>query len=246
MKTMKERICPLIHLNCPPDINCQQCINVPQYPALIQLKSAFASQSQFKKETDSQEQHDQQQSESFSSISLITSSINLLKSIIYENNNICNVVINTPNALNSLITLTSYKINIHFSQQQDQQSLQVRSISRGCLQYIHEYGDASAQTELVNARYVRVLVIAFSTASGAGRPFTFPPQHLLVRRSDEQIEEEGGNEEIESQLINKGFSGNIKIEAKVAKRRILNYFIEQGNQRPICHPIDSTAWEMEQ
>ncbi|KAA6394957.1 MAG: hypothetical protein EZS28_009514 [Streblomastix strix] len=265
MKTMKEKICPLIYLNCPPDINCQQCINVPQYPALIKLKSAvFQTLSSVS-----------MNNKKFKNILVNDHSIILhlthpLIYIIYDNNNICNVVINTPNALNSLITLTSYKINIHFSQQQDQQSLQVRSISRGCLQYIHEYGDASAQTELINARYARVLVIAISTASGAGeeqdeeifyrlrhisqflsnlnkgRPFTFPPQHLLAHRSFEHIEEKGGNEEIESQLINKGFSGNIKNEANKAKGRILNCFIEQGNQRPDCHPIDSTAWEMEQ
>ncbi|KAA6374347.1 MAG: hypothetical protein EZS28_030127 [Streblomastix strix] len=297
MKIVNERICPLIHLNCPPDINCQQCINIPQSPAIIELKSAvfqsltevsdddykfidiirndhniilhlthpliqFASQSQLDKRTNSQEQHDQQQSESSSSLSLITSSIDLLENLI-RNDNICKVVINTPKALHSLFTLTCYKINIHFSQENDQQTLQVRSSSRRCLWQIQLYGDASAQTELINARYVRVLVIAISTASGSGEeqddeiwivlyrisdflkylhqginndepPFQyFPPQPLLVHRSDEQIEEEGGNEEIESQLINKGHQYyNIKDEANEAKGRILNCFIEQGNTRP--------------
>ncbi|KAA6396535.1 MAG: hypothetical protein EZS28_007941 [Streblomastix strix] len=74
----------------------------------------------------------------------------------------------------------------------------------------------------------------------------FPPQHLLAHRSDEQIEEEGGNEEIDSQLINKENRGNINDEVKKAQGRILNRFIEQGNPGPWCHPIDSTAWEMEQ
>ncbi|KAA6364820.1 MAG: hypothetical protein EZS28_039653, partial [Streblomastix strix] len=116
-----------------------------------------------------------------------------------------------------------------------------------------------------------MLVITISTASGSGEEqdgeifqglyciskflkylhqgnYSFPPQPLLVRRSDEQIEEEGGNEEIESQIINEGnfFGCNIKDEANEAKGWILNYFIDQGNQRPDCHPIDSTAWEMEQ
>ncbi|KAA6359076.1 MAG: hypothetical protein EZS28_045397, partial [Streblomastix strix] len=35
---------------------------------------------------------------------------------------------------------------------------------------------------------------------------SFPQQIRLSRRSDEQIEEEGGNEEIEAQLINKELS----------------------------------------
>ncbi|KAA6374538.1 MAG: hypothetical protein EZS28_029935 [Streblomastix strix] len=116
-------------------------------------------------------------------------------------------------------------------------------------------------TEVVNAKYVGVLVIAISTASGSGeeqdleisygldrisiflrllnqgRKYNepiFPPQPLLARRSDEQIEEEGGNEEIDSQLINKRYKGdyNIKNDANEAKRRILNYFIEQGNTKP--------------
>ncbi|KAA6391436.1 MAG: hypothetical protein EZS28_013037 [Streblomastix strix] len=295
MKIVKERICPLIHLNCPPDIKCQQCINIPHSPALIEFQSVvfqtlvvvsmynqefkdilvndhniiphltnpliqFASEYQLDKETDSQEQHDQQQSESSSSLSLIASSINLLSNLIYDNNNICNVVINTPNAIHSLITLFGYNINIHFSQQNFQQSLSVRHNSRWCLYQIHKYGDASAQTEFVNARYVRVYAISICTASGSvededdeinfglfnfseflrdlhqGRYISwlpqFPPQPLLARRVVEQIEEEGGNEEIDSQQNNKGFGGDIKNSANEAKGRILNYFIEQGNPRP--------------
>ncbi|KAA6374346.1 MAG: hypothetical protein EZS28_030126 [Streblomastix strix] len=292
MKIMEERICPLIHLNCPTDINCQQCINIPQSPAIIELKSAvfqtlaevpnddyefkdiirndhkiiphlthpliqFASQSQFNKKTDSiQEQHDQQQTESSSSISLVTSSLNFLENLI-SNDNICKVVINTPKALHSLCTLTCYKINIHFSQENDQQTFAVRHSSRGCLWDIQQYGDGSTHSELVNARYVRVLVIAISTASGSGEEqdeeiidgldniswflkylhqgyYSFPPQPLLVRRSVEQIEEEGGNEEIDSQQSNKGKGKNIdiKYEANRAKDEILNCFIEQGNPRP--------------
>ncbi|KAA6375343.1 MAG: hypothetical protein EZS28_029130, partial [Streblomastix strix] len=181
----------------------------------------------------------------------------IIKLIDY-NNNKCKEVINTPKALHSLCTLTCYKINIHFSQENDQQTFAVRHSSRRCLWQIQYYGDASVHSELVNARYARVLVIAISTASGSGeeqdeeiwsgltsiskflrdihqgKQNSFPPQPLLVRRSDEQIEEEGGNEEIDSQLINKGnfFGCNIKDEANRAKGRILNYFIEWGNPRP--------------
>ncbi|KAA6392545.1 MAG: hypothetical protein EZS28_011931 [Streblomastix strix] len=171
-------------------------------------------------------------------------------------------MINTPNALHSLITLSIYKIGTHLSQENDQQTLQVRSISRRCLLYIQSFGDASTQTELVNANYARVLVIAISTASGHGKEQdseiwygfnsisdflnnlnqgriddcqpSFPHQPLLVRRSVEQFEEEGGNEEIEAQMSNVGYfiGYNIKSNANQAKGRILNYFIEQGNPRP--------------
>ncbi|KAA6388241.1 MAG: hypothetical protein EZS28_016234, partial [Streblomastix strix] len=152
-------------------------------------------------------------------------------------NNIENSVIKTPNALHSLCTLTCYKINIHFRQENDQQAYQIRDRSRRCLHDIQKRGDASAHTKLVNANYARVLVIAISTASGSGEEkdeeiwiglssifqfFSnlnkgkqynpiFPPQPLLARRSVEQIEEEGGNEEIEAQLINIRGKWDIKV-----------------------------------
>ncbi|KAA6376679.1 MAG: hypothetical protein EZS28_027791 [Streblomastix strix] len=173
-----------------------------------------------------------------------------------KNDNIRKEVIKTPKALHSLTTLSIYKIGTHLSQENDQQTLALKSSSIECLHYIQEYGDASAQSELVNANYTGVLVIAISTASGSveekdyeiywgldqisnflynlnqGIKYLFPPQPLLARRSDEQIEEEGGNEEIDSQLINKGISGNIKDYANRAKGATLNYFIEQGNPKP--------------
>ncbi|KAA6371409.1 MAG: hypothetical protein EZS28_033064 [Streblomastix strix] len=172
-------------------------------------------------------------------------------------------MINTPNALHSFCALTICKINIHFSQENDIQTFSVRHSSRGCLSLIWLYGDASAHSELINARYVGVLVIAISTAGGSGEEQnleirdrldfisyfirclnkgrksswvpSFPTQPLLAHRSNEQIEEEGGIEEIDSQLINKGDYVHIKTDANEAKGWILNYFIEQGNQRPIWY-----------
>ncbi|KAA6371902.1 MAG: hypothetical protein EZS28_032572 [Streblomastix strix] len=166
------------------DINCQQCINIPQTPALIELKSA---------------------------------------------------------------------IGTHLSQENDQQTLALRSGSIKCLWYIQFWGDVSTHSELINVGYARVLVIAISTASGSGeeqdieiwnglsylsefirclnkeKQNSFPPQPLLAHRSDEQLEEEGGKEEIDSQLINNGHQYcNIKDQANQAKGAILNYFIEQG------------------
>ncbi|KAA6367695.1 MAG: hypothetical protein EZS28_036778 [Streblomastix strix] len=212
----------------------------------------FASQSQIKKETNSQEQNNQQLQESSSSISLITSSINLLNKLIQNNNNKCKEVSNITNALHSLTALSIYKIGTHISQENDLQTLALRSGSRGCLFCIHECGDASAQSELVNINYTKVLVIAISTASGQGEEQDdeifykldrisnfirclnqgnqynpiYPPQPLLARRSDEQLEEEGGNEEIDSQQINEGRQyRNVKYEAYEAKAAILNNFV---------------------
>ncbi|KAA6393625.1 MAG: hypothetical protein EZS28_010850 [Streblomastix strix] len=121
---------------------------------------------------------------------------------------------------------------------------------------INRHYKLEVAVDIVQIEYAGALVIAISTASGSGeeqddeiqdglchisfflkylhqgRLFTFPPQPLLARRSFEQIEEEGGNEEIESQMNNKENRGNIKNNANYAKKEILNYFIEQGNPRP--------------
>ncbi|KAA6355641.1 MAG: hypothetical protein EZS28_048831, partial [Streblomastix strix] len=164
--------------------------------------------------------------------------------------------INTPNALLSLCTLSSYKLRFYFSQELDLQTLALRNGSRECLSIIQDCGDVSTNSELINVGYARVFIIAISSASGSGeeqdreikdgldnisqfirclnkgKQDSFPLQPLLAHRSDEQLEEEGGNEEIDSQLINKRHQYcNIKDQANIANGRILNYFIEQGNPK---------------
>ncbi|KAA6400798.1 MAG: hypothetical protein EZS28_003672 [Streblomastix strix] len=59
-------------------------------------------------------------------------------------------------------------------------------------------------------------------------------KEMIVKSSEEQIEEEGANEESDAQMVNRyGQYGNrINYDANRAKRIILNYFIEQGNTRP--------------
>ncbi|KAA6399260.1 MAG: hypothetical protein EZS28_005211 [Streblomastix strix] len=49
---------------------------------------------------------------------------------------------------------------------------------------------------------------------------------------EEQIEEEGGNEEIESQLINKRYQWDVKNRALEAKREILNFYNDRNNPKP--------------
>ncbi|KAA6390772.1 MAG: hypothetical protein EZS28_013701 [Streblomastix strix] len=60
---------------------------------------------------------------------------------------------------------------------------------------------------------------------------SFPQQICLARITDEQIEEEGGNEEIEAQLIYQSYYYYVKEYAKGAKSAILNYFVDQENSR---------------
>ncbi|KAA6394772.1 MAG: hypothetical protein EZS28_009701 [Streblomastix strix] len=292
---MKERIFQIIHLNCPPEINCQQCINVPQSPTLIELKSAtfqtlndvskynqgfkgmlqkdlnfvlhlthiliwFASQYQFIKETNSQEQNNQQLQESSSSLSLIASSLNLLSNLIRDNDNIRQTVIKTANFLYSLTTLTMCQLGIHFNQQYDLQAFTIRISSRSCLCSIRSNGDASDHTELANAGYYNALIFAFSTAGGVGEEqdeeigwnldyiFKFlrslnlgthslPHQliPLLFKRIFEQVEEEGGNEEVDSQLINRGYGqsrNSMEYMASRTRGAILNFYIDLSTREP--------------
>ncbi|KAA6366790.1 MAG: hypothetical protein EZS28_037683 [Streblomastix strix] len=66
----------------------------------------------------------------------------------------------------------------------------------------------------------------------------FPQQISLARRLNEQIEEEGGNEEVESQLINKWNNENINDQANRAKAEILNFYIDWSNPRPFWYEED--------
>ncbi|KAA6403402.1 MAG: hypothetical protein EZS28_001064, partial [Streblomastix strix] len=132
--------------------------------------------------------------------------------------------------------------------------------SRKCLDLIQQLGDESDQAELVSIGYAGEFVITFSTAGGNGEEQDkqirqglnhifwflkdlrqgrndplyqqFPPLPQLARRSNEQIEEEGGNEDVDAQMNNNGEVFNIKYWAKLAKVQILNCFIDNSNTKP--------------
>ncbi|KAA6399487.1 MAG: hypothetical protein EZS28_004985 [Streblomastix strix] len=68
-----------------------------------------------------------------------------------------------------------------------------------------------------------------------GRNFysSFPLLPILAKTCLEQIEEEGGNEEVETQINNTRYGyQNTKYEANRAKAEILNYYIDRSNTRP--------------
>ncbi|KAA6387841.1 MAG: hypothetical protein EZS28_016634 [Streblomastix strix] len=56
-------------------------------------------------------------------------------------------------------------------------------------------------------------------------------QPVVIKNCEEQLEEEGGNEELEAQQINVGYSV-IKSFANQYKRWALNYFVDFSNPRP--------------
>ncbi|KAA6399486.1 MAG: hypothetical protein EZS28_004984 [Streblomastix strix] len=171
-----------------------------------------------------------------------------------------------PNLLRSLIKLSIYKIGVHFSKEQDQESFAVRSSSRICLSKIQLNGNKQVQAKLVNVRYARVMIIAISATGGIGEqqddeikyqlkniyqffyclhlgrndqyPLpTFSPLPLLAKTCLDRNEEEGGNEEVDAQLSNSGKGGNIKLRANQANGLILNFYIDRKNTRPRCHAI---------
>ncbi|KAA6402933.1 MAG: hypothetical protein EZS28_001542 [Streblomastix strix] len=143
--------------------------------------------------------------------------------------------------------LSCYKRKLSINKEEDQQCLLLRD-----------------QYELVGIRYSRVVAISISTAGGSGEeqdheiwnglicianflsqlrqgrnyhPFypSFPPQPELAYGSEEQFEEEGGNEEVESQLFNKGQNGRIMDEATRTIGWKLSYFIDSSNNRPFWY-----------
>ncbi|KAA6376322.1 MAG: hypothetical protein EZS28_028151, partial [Streblomastix strix] len=164
-------------------------------------------------------------------------------------NKSCKQVIQIPKFLHSLTVLSSFKLGTQFSKKIDKQRLEVRHWSRECLDRIQQNGDEYDQTELVNNEYGRVICISLSTAGGIGEEEdyaickllihinnfltqihegrndyqpSFQPLPLLARMTEEQIEEEGANEEVEAQMINYGHKYcNIKYYAKYAKAVIL-------------------------
>ncbi|KAA6372329.1 MAG: hypothetical protein EZS28_032146 [Streblomastix strix] len=122
--------------------------------------------------------------------------------------------------------------------------------------YVFKTQDWNFQSELVNQEYGRVMSISVSTAGGVGEKQdeqinyglkhifwllrelhegrnnyyqpSFQPLPLLARNTEEQIEEEGANEEIDAQIKNKGYNDNIMDQANYVKAAILNHFIKSG------------------
>ncbi|KAA6377202.1 MAG: hypothetical protein EZS28_027271 [Streblomastix strix] len=166
-------------------------------------------------------------------------------------NNTSKSVIQIPKLLQSLSTLSRFKVGSHIDLDVDQQRIDVRHWSRYCLHCIRRFGDAQVQTELVNIGYGRVMSMSFCTAGGngeeqdveikiglsqisdflkalrKGRNVSFQVLLLRLRRTVEQIEEEGANEEIDVQMMNKENQWNIKSWANDTKEATLNRFIHK-------------------
>ncbi|KAA6381684.1 MAG: hypothetical protein EZS28_022790 [Streblomastix strix] len=215
--------------------------------AVISFTDSFAQNKQGK-------QNEQPESQSTSSVTKICSTLQFLRNQILINST-CKQVITIPKLLQSLSTISRFKVGTHIDEEVDLQRLELIQRSRLCLFWIQDNGDEQIQTELVNNEYGRVMSISFSTAGGINEEQdfeifnglyhisgflralykgrnnewqpSFQPLPLLARRSEEQIEEEGANEEIEAQMSIKGYYGGIKFWANETKAVILNCFIHR-------------------
>ncbi|KAA6391807.1 MAG: hypothetical protein EZS28_012665 [Streblomastix strix] len=212
--------------------------------AIVSFTDSYAQNKQGK-------QKEQPESESNPSLTNIVSTLLSLQHQI-EVNRSCYQVIHIPKLLQSLSALVTFRLGTHIDLDVDRQSLKVRSWSRWCFNQIQRFGDEQDQTELVNNEYGRMLSITFCTAGGIGEEQdaeiynglsyifwflrqlhegrndqpSFQPLPLLARNTEEQMEEEGSNEEIETQMNNNGDDGFIKNEANDAKATTLNRFIK--------------------
>ncbi|KAA6373728.1 MAG: hypothetical protein EZS28_030746 [Streblomastix strix] len=214
--------------------------------ALVSFTDSYTQNKQRK-------QNEQPESESIPSITKICSSLQFLRNQILENDTL-KQVIQIPKLLKSITTLSLYKIGIHIGQELDQMRFEIRSWSTDCLSWIRYLGDEQDQSELVNNGYGRVTSISFSTAGGKGeeqddeisnqlcriyhflralhygntyQPY-FQPLPLLVRNTEEQMEEEGADEELDAQMNNNKNRWSIRNWANRAKTMTLNCFIRRG------------------
>ncbi|KAA6355733.1 MAG: hypothetical protein EZS28_048741 [Streblomastix strix] len=194
----------------------------------------------------------QQQSESSTSLTDVNNSLKFIVNHLQSNG--FKKLIKKSNFLHSISALSLYKVGNHSNQEVYRLRLNIRYDSRWCLFKIRCYGDAQNFADLVNVEYGRVLSIAFCTAGGIGeeqdweifsvlnhfydllrdlhegryyRQLFFQPLPLLARWTEEQMEEEGANEELEAQMNNKGYYKNIMTQANRVKAVILNCFIRR-------------------
>ncbi|KAA6372594.1 MAG: hypothetical protein EZS28_031878 [Streblomastix strix] len=75
-----------------------------------------------------------------------------------------------------------------------------------------------------------LLLSLINSVLNLGKYPCFPQQPILVKISEEQVEEEGGSEELEAQLVNQGL-WTIKPCANGTKELILNLFIHWSNRK---------------
>ncbi|KAA6357631.1 MAG: hypothetical protein EZS28_046842, partial [Streblomastix strix] len=167
-------------------------------------------------------------------------------------------IVKIPNLLSSALKLCIYKLNQKIDQKEEQEVDDIRKWAIHCLMNYHYQGDASIHKQLAQQGFSQAFIKMGCSAGGCydaqkkimiqdslfyndsffailnnGRtrysPY-FPPQRITAKFSEEQIEEEGGNEEIVANFINKDsisyYQENLAQQIQIS---ILNCFIHKSN-----------------
>ncbi|KAA6385039.1 MAG: hypothetical protein EZS28_019433 [Streblomastix strix] len=278
-----EVIIPLLHINCPFELNCQHCISIPTslpiqklqtavfealskttindyelYVSLVEdhcilqyalpIISSFIQSNTFPLKESGDQQLIQQ-----SSHTILISAIKFITNILRNNAVNCKEVINTPKLTEFIFKLSKFKQG-EYCDPQFSTSSQIRVCSRQCLTKIQHFCGHSELLRLSYLGYIGVLASAISTAGGCGEVDYFevletlgffvnfsifnesqqqnklsnkntnlPLLKVLFRQSEEQLEIEGGYEELNSHLAT--IDNEIHERAKEAQELILKQYI---------------------
>ncbi|KAA6394605.1 MAG: hypothetical protein EZS28_009868 [Streblomastix strix] len=90
-------------------------------------------------------------------------------------------------------------------------------------------GSGEEQDEEIRIGLFYMFCFLISLHKGKKYPTYLPPLPLLAKTCIEQIEEEGGHEEVDALLNNKGREMHIKVQAIGTYGYILNFFVDQSN-----------------
>ncbi|KAA6360205.1 MAG: hypothetical protein EZS28_044268 [Streblomastix strix] len=227
---MKERFVPLIHINCPSQIKCQQCISVVSSASIQKLHivviQALAEVSSNNKE--------------FFNINTPNFINSLIKLAEFKFNNDTNFEEDNQ-SLKIRNESKQCLDSIHsWGDEQAQVELVTNGYPRILVNIINTAGGNEQEQEgriyqgLWNIfNFIGEILKGRETDPDYGLFPSFPPQPVLFKSCQEQIEDEGGNEEMEAQLVNKrkGEYDDINNRANFAKRRILNIFVDNSNPK---------------
>ncbi|KAA6383000.1 MAG: hypothetical protein EZS28_021471 [Streblomastix strix] len=180
-----------------------------------------------------------------------------------NHDNSCQAMIETPNLISSMVKIYDYKLNEIINQDQEREGKYIRETISQCFREIKYYGNKSSQEQLCDAGFIAYMTKAISTAGGCSQYndgiiiwslsnidiFLYyllfgrkavnahetekPPLPHLAVGQKESFEEEGGDEEVDSQIfnINKGHSDNPQKFAKSARIEILHVFVDRKNRK---------------
>ncbi|KAA6366351.1 MAG: hypothetical protein EZS28_038123 [Streblomastix strix] len=187
------------------------------------------------------------------SLQLVGNALYLLRAIVRYNPAISARIVQIPNLVQQLLSLTRCNSTKQRIQHNSEQAMLVWKQCNKCLYWIRQLGDLKVQSQLVKElNYIQIQVREGGTAGGSELESSFiisktvnyiqsmiialrqgtkqcNPQPRLLVTVFENLEYEGGNEEIEAHQFHNGVVGNdlIKIQANNTMNNIANAHVCQ-------------------